>query len=140
MREVVTLPAERRILGEIADLINRFADVGPLSGAELNDVHVAVAEACTNAITHGLHEDRTRSFELTVENSSKSLIVTLREDGTPFDPSLVTPCDLTSNLEDREIGGLGIYLIRRLMDSVEYSTESDGMKVLKMIKRSGKVS
>ncbi len=137
MREVITLPAERRVLSRIAHLIDRYASFLNFNASELHDVQVAAAEACTNAIVHGLHEDPSRTFEFTIEAASDTLTIVLREDGTPFDPGNVSPADLTSGLQRRKIGGLGIYLIDKLMDSVNYSTESDGMKVVRMTKRAG---
>jgi serine/threonine-protein kinase RsbW len=64
-------------------------------------------------------------------------VVEVEDDGRPFDPLLVPPPDLTLPLERRPIGGLGIHLIRSLMDEVAYARH-DGRNVLKMAKRLAK--
>jgi serine/threonine-protein kinase RsbW len=69
------------------------------------------------------------------------LTVTLRDQGRPFDPSQILAPDLNAGLEDRPIGGLGIYFMRRLMDSVTFEfvpgpVGQAGFNVLTMVKRS----
>lgn len=135
MREKFILPANRQSLREIARVIDHYAATVNLDATELHDVQVAVAEASTNAIVHGLHEDPERRFEFIIEALPDGLAVTLRENGTPFDVEDVVPADLTSALINRKIGGLGIHLMHELLDDVHFSIEPDGMKVVSMIKR-----
>ena len=85
MREVLTLPADKQVLRQISHLVDRYAGVVRLSKGELHDVQVAVAEVCTNAIIHGLHEDSTRTFKLAIEAIPDALVITVSENGTPFD-------------------------------------------------------
>ncbi len=61
-------------------------------------------------------------------------VLRLIDDGAPYDPTLREPPDVSLSAEKREIGGLGIHLVRRLMDSVEYRYE-DGRNVLTIRKR-----
>jgi serine/threonine-protein kinase RsbW len=122
------------VLEEISCLIDRYAGSASFSGSNLHDLQVAVSEACTNAIVHGLHEDSSRTFELTVEADGDVVTVTLSEDGTPFDWGAVAPAERTSDLSSRKLGGLGIHLMFNLLDSVRFNVEPDGMKILVMTK------
>jgi len=134
VREVLTLPADRRVLRQVSHLIDRFSRVVKFSAIETHDVQVAVAEACTNAIIHGLEENSERTFSLEVELQDRTLVITLKEEGKPFDFDAIPAADLSSSLKERRIGGLGVHLIFNLMESVEYRTEPDGSKVLRMTK------
>ncbi len=139
MREKLTLPADRNSLADVSELVERYAGFVHLSVTELHDVQVAVAEACTNAIVHGLHEDSSRTFEFEIESDYNTLTITIRENGTPYVMEEVAPVDLTSTWMNRKIGGLGIYLINELMDSAKFSTEPGGLKVVRMTKNAKRV-
>ncbi len=64
-----------------------------------------------------------------------ALTIILRDHGDSFDPASVPEPDLTCDLEDRRVGGLGVYLIRQLMDEVSYERPSGAGNVLVLVKR-----
>ena len=96
-------------------------------------VQLAVDEACTNVI-HYAYEG-TGIIRITVELASGELIVTVDDQGKPFNPLEVPPPDLDSGAEDRPIGGLGIHLIKNLMNQVSYSYDVASGNRLTMKKR-----
>jgi serine/threonine-protein kinase RsbW len=61
--------------------------------------------------------------------------VTLKDHGSSFDPSDIPEPDLNTSLEEREEGGLGLFLIRKLMDEVHFESQPDSGNVLTMVKR-----
>jgi serine/threonine-protein kinase RsbW len=65
------------------------------------------------------------------------LIITMRDHGLPFDPASVKPPNLTADLSERQIGGLGVYLMRKLMDEVRYESLRDDGNLLTLVKRKG---
>lgn len=77
---------------------------------------MAVDEACTNIIRHCYEGRCDRPIELTCTLAEDRLVVTLRDEGVPFDPGQVPPRDL----DEVRPGGLGLPLIRRIMDEVDY--------------------
>lgn len=83
-------------------------------------VQLAVDEASTNIIKYAYGE-KEGLLKLVMELNGDELIITLINWGKPFDPASVPPPDLNVTLEDRKIGGLGMYFIRKLMDEVSYS-------------------
>jgi serine/threonine-protein kinase RsbW len=134
LREALTLPASREALREISEAVEHAATAAQFDGRELADLQVAVAEACTNVIIHGLQEDVNRSFSIEIESKGNGVEVVVKEDGEPFDFRSAPPPDLDSSLTERRIGGLGLFLIEKLVDSVTYTTESGGVKVATLIK------
>ena len=63
------------------------------------------------------------------------MTIQLRDYGSPFDPSCVSDPDLECDLEERGEGGLGLYIMRRLMDKIHFEYSSESGNVLTMVKR-----
>jgi len=91
--------------------------------ATISRVQLAVDEASTNIIKYAYGE-KEGLLKLIMELNHDELIITLINWGKPFDPTSIPPPDLDSALEDRKIGGLGMYFIRKLMDEVSYSFDT----------------
>lgn len=96
-------------------------------------VETSVDEACTNIINHAYSEGG-GIISITCEMRDNELIITIGDTGKPFDPSSVLPPDLEADLDARRIGGLGIYLMRKLMDDVSYSFDAEEGNTLIMRK------
>jgi len=92
-------------------------------------LNVAVEELVLNAIKHGHCLPANCAIEVGLRLSGQALNVTITDTGIPFNPLDAPPPDLTSNLADRPIGGLGIHLVRSLMNSVEYVREGGENRV-----------
>ena len=97
-------------------------------------IQLALDEIGDNLVEH---RDEAQSTYMTVTLASDEQTVTVKvvDDGIAFDPTADAPAaDVSSALEDRPIGGLGLHLIRNLMDEVNYRRE-DGKNVLTLVKR-----
>ena len=92
-------------------------------------VQLAVDEAATNIIKYAYGE-KEGPLRLIMELHGKVLMITLVSWGKPFDPTAVSAPDLTAGLEERRIGGLGMYLIRKMMDEVSYSFDPTGNRLI----------
>jgi serine/threonine-protein kinase RsbW len=97
------------------------------------EVQTAVDEACTNIIKYA-YSEKGGVITLTCELQGNDFVVTIRDKGKPFDPSSVPPPDLEADLDKRKIGGLGIYLMRIMMDDVSYSFDAEKGNTLVMRK------
>ncbi len=97
------------------------------------DLELAVEEACTNVIEHA-YEGRGGELEVCFETRDADVCVTVRDWGRPFDPNHVARPDVSQPLEERQVGGLGLYLMEMLMDEVKFSFNRDG-NTLVMVKR-----
>lgn len=98
------------------------------------DVLLAVDEAATNTVVHGYGECG-GSIEVTVERTAEALIVRLRDEADPFDPHCVPAPDLSVPLEQRRPGGLGIHLMRQLVDEVHHRATGAHENELTLVKK-----
>lgn len=97
-------------------------------------VEMAVDEACSNIIEHAYSGESDEVIEYTHEIKKDRLIITLRDYGEPFDPSCVAEPDLYSDVEERNVGGLGFFFICQLMDEVDFEFSPDQGNLLTMVK------
>ena len=97
-------------------------------------VLLAVDEAATNIIVHGYKRQQGR-IEIEMRPEGPDLIIVLRDEAPLFDPTRHPSPDLTLPLEQRQPGGLGIFLMRQVMDEVTHRPRAGGGNELIMIKR-----
>lgn len=132
-----TFPARFEFLDEIRDLVAEVAREGGFSEKEVYSLQLAADEAASNIIEHAYAGDSNASLDVTCDYEGDELIITMRDNGKPFDPSKVKQPNLKADLSERQIGGLGMYLMRKLMDDVRYEANSRTGNLLTMIKRRG---
>lgn len=133
MEQTLTVPATFDALQAISDFVVAHAQASGLDEHAVWEMQLATDEAATNVIQHS-YAQGTGDLVVGAAVFDDTLEITLRDRGTPFDPANVPPPDLDSPLEERRTGGLGIYLMRKLMNSVEFTVEDDD-NVLRMRKR-----
>ena len=117
-------------LSEI-EKINSFVDGLGLEETISDQLNLAIEEAATNIISYSSGEG---DIEICAEKESDKVLITLKDDGKPFDPTAAGDPDLTTSPKDRPIGGLGIFLVRKLMDKVSYERK-DGFNILSLTKQ-----
>jgi len=125
-------------IGELAT-INRFVErtgeeLG-LSTAFIMSLNLVMEEAVSNIIFYA-YEDKKEGDEIhiSLERKGKMLIVSLTDTGKRFDPTMKEDPDISLSAEDRPIGGLGIYLMKQIMDEVNYQRKND-RNILQMKKK-----
>jgi anti-sigma regulatory factor (Ser/Thr protein kinase) len=124
-------------LAALVERVERFGAEQGLAANVVNALNVVLDEAVSNAINHGYDAGVRGKIAVRLRRGADRVEVEVEDDGRPFDPLQAPPPDLTLPLERRPIGGLGIHLIRNLMDEVSYARH-DGRNVLKMAKRLAK--
>ena len=127
-------PARFDHLDEIRDFVAREARTAGFSDKAVYSIQLAADEAASNIIEHAYAGKPEASFELTCECDNDRLIMIFYDRGISFDISKVDKPDIKADLSKRKIGGLGIYLIHRLMDEVSYKSTGSG-NVLTLIKQ-----
>ncbi len=116
------VPAQVAELATLQGFLGAWWAASGLPEGAIFAFELALEELFINAVTHGAATRFSLSLELAGEASVR---MTLTDDSPPFDPlSLATP-DLDSPLEERNIGGLGLHLIRTMMDEVVYCREEN---------------
>jgi serine/threonine-protein kinase RsbW len=133
----ITFPAKFEFLDEIRDLVAQVAREGGFTEKEIYSLQLAADEAASNIIEHAYEGVSNANLDITCDVSGDAITITMRDTGKPFDPSKVKQPNLKADLSDRQIGGLGVYLMRKLMDEVRYESNSKTGNLLTMIKRRG---
>jgi serine/threonine-protein kinase RsbW len=133
----VTFPAHFEFLDEIRELVAQVAREGGFTEKEIYSLQLAADEAATNIIEHAYEGISNAEINVTCDMRGNVLTITMRDSGRPFDPSKVKQPNLKADLSERQIGGLGVYLMRKLMDEVRYESNSKTGNLLTMIKRRG---
>ena len=104
---------------------NAYAEGNGIPKKVNRQINLVFDELLNNIISHAYRDDNEHDIELRVELTGDRLAVTIADDGMPFNPfGLETP-DTGLSLEEREIGGLGIHLVRNVMDDVVYQRKID---------------
>jgi len=99
---------------------NEFADHQRISETIRQQVNMLFDELLNNIISYAFEDDADHEIEIRVELVQRRLSITIADDGTPFDPFAIPKPDTSLPLEERGIGGLGIHLVRKVMDEVGY--------------------
>lgn len=106
-----------------------------IDGATVKTVSLALEEAVVNVINYAYPKGVKGSIEVIAYSENSQLILNVIDNGVAFDPTKVADADIHSSLEERIEGGLGIYLMRNLMDDVRYERTACGQNILTLIKR-----
>jgi phosphoserine phosphatase RsbU/P len=127
----------RNDISEIPQLVNawfEFAEENNLSDAVINDLRLAVEEAVSNVIFYAYADKNEHHIDINFNLKGGQVILTVTDDGKAFNPLEYPVPDIDKPMEERQIGGLGIYLIRNSTDGLEYRRE-EGKNILVMKKR-----
>ena len=133
----MTFPARFEFLDEIREFVAEIAREGGFNDREVYSLQLAADEAATNIIEHAYEGSLDADFDVSCEMDDDTFVITMRDTGKPFNPSNVRLPDLKADLSERKIGGLGVYLMRKLMDEVHYISNPRTGNLLTMTKRRG---
>jgi len=128
------IAAELKNLAAICLFVEEVATALGVDPAIIPDVVLAVDEAASNIIIHG-YQGQGGAVEIEVGQEGDALVIRLRDEAAPFDPTTVPAPDLTVPLEQRAVGGLGIHLIRQVMDEMAHRVTPQGGNELTLVKR-----
>lgn len=133
-------PSYIRIAADLKNLvtIRRFVETAASrwsgSPEAITGVMMAVNEAATNIIVHG-YQGRPGVIEVEVACDQDALKVYVRDRAPRFDPTSMPAPDVTLPLEQRPLGGMGVMMMRQLVDELVYQTTSDGRNELMLVKK-----
>ena len=129
-----TFPARFEYLDEIRDAVAEVARDGGFTEKTIYSLQLAADEAASNIIEHAYEGISDASLFMTCDMREDQIVITMRDTGRSFNPTSVKEPNLKADLSERQIGGLGVYLMRKLMDTVTYETSKTG-NLLTMTKR-----
>ena len=132
-----TFPARFEFLDEIREFVALVARTGGFTEKEIYSLQLAADEAASNIIEHAYEDIPDAFIEMTCDMQDDMIVITMHDTGHSFDPSRVKKPNIKADLAHRQVGGLGIYLMRKLMDHVSYESNARTGNLLVMTKRRG---
>ena len=130
----LSLVNDLRNIAVAAENIDAFCARHGLAEQIAFEVNLAVDELVTNTISYGYDDDGEHRIDLALRLEGGALVIEIADDGRAFDPLQAPEPDIEASLQDRAKGGLGIYLVRKTMDTVAYRRH-DGRNVVTLTKR-----
>ena len=131
----VQFSAKFEFLDEIREFVGDIARAGGFGDKDIYNIQLAADEAASNIIEHAYEGVNDGLLELSCGVHGNTITIILVDHGESFDPSEIPMPDLKADLSERKIGGLGIFLMRKLMDEVRYEVKPNKNNVLTMTKR-----
>jgi anti-sigma regulatory factor (Ser/Thr protein kinase) len=118
-------------IGPALDLLESWLREAALPDDVVLETRLVAEEVLVNVVEHGAPPGRGCRVEAALEVAEKTLVLTFRDDGLPFDPLAAPLPDLARPAADREVGRLGLVLVRTLVSEARYSREGN-MNVLRL--------
>jgi anti-sigma regulatory factor (Ser/Thr protein kinase) len=114
------VPGEAAQLAVLTRFLQEFWSTAKLPPAQALHFELALEEVFMNIVMHGSHPGLAARVEVSLLAADGGLTMTVEDDGPGFNPLSLQPPDLTASLAERRVGGLGVFLVRRVMDAVSY--------------------
>lgn len=118
----LTVKSKTENLSAIRDFVNSYVTELGISVDITENIILAVDEACTNIIKHAYHSEPDGEIIIKLNSTATRLIVSIKDFGNSFAPEKIPEPDLQKYYRQRRIGGLGMYLMKTLMDEVKYNS------------------
>jgi len=134
MRRHTAVPSEAAQLPVLTQFLQEFWSSADLPPAETVTFELALEEIFMNVVMHGSSAGRVPQVKVSLALSDGCLTLMIEDDGPSFDPLSLAAPDVTASLEERRVGGLGVFLVRQMMDAVIYQ-RLEGRNQLSMTKR-----
>jgi serine/threonine-protein kinase RsbW len=119
----IRLPVDLKEIERLNRIVRLFGDLHEVPGRTLYAVNLALDEVVTNIVLHGFDDPANQDVEARLVVKDGVITAEIEDGGRVFNPLEVPPPDLTADLDKRTLGGLGIHLVKSLMDKVEYRRE-----------------
>ena len=121
----ITVNASTENLAEVRNFVAQHASEQGFTKEQISDLQLAVDEAYTNIIKHAYQNNPNEHVEIDLSFDPDKLCISLFDSGTSFSPKNYNLPNIRKKIKERKRGGLGVYLIHQLMDSVSYHANSD---------------
>jgi serine/threonine-protein kinase RsbW len=108
-------------LPALTGFLQEFWSAAELPPALAPPFELALEEVFINVVTHGSSEGTVPWVEVSIDLADGGVTMTVEDDGPPFDPLTLPAPNVAAALSERRVGGLGVYLVRQMMDAVTYA-------------------
>lgn len=134
MEKSIILANDISELSNLTAFIDEVGEAFSLAPDVVFNLNLVIEEAVVNVINYAYPKEEHQYIYLSAKLHEDSIVLVLTDTGKEFDPTLAPEADITLSAEEREIGGLGIFLIRQIMNEVRYE-RIDGKNVLTLEKK-----
>ena len=134
MEKSITLANDIAEISKLATFIEEVGEAFELTPDVIFNLNLVIEEAVVNVINYAYPKEEHQSIYLSANLHEDSIVFVLTDTGKEFDPTQAPEADITLSAEERPIGGLGIFLIRQIMNEVKYQ-RIDGKNVLTLEKK-----
>lgn len=117
--------------------VTQWAEAAGFDEGALYKIQLAVDEACANVVDHAYTGSEPGDMEVSCSLNQQSLTIRVRDWGRGFDLHNVSEPDVEAPLDERTLGGLGLFLVKQVMDQVQFTRDPARGNELKMTKRLG---
>jgi len=131
LEENITIPSETKYIREISSKILKILEARHIDESALFDIRLCVEETVRNAIEHGNHKEKKSRVRISYRISGDIFTVEIEDEGAGFDHRTLPDPTHGDNLMKNS--GRGVYLVRRLMDKVEFNEKGNKVKLTKYI-------
>lgn len=132
MKETLTLHNDISEVPLLGEWVEQMCEKFNLPMSAVFQLNLALEEAVVNVMNYAYPGKEGMPIWLTMETNETGLVILLEDEGLEFDPTCSDEPDLTLSVEERPIGGLGIFLVKNIMKEVEYE-RCGNRNVLKMV-------
>lgn len=126
MNNSIRISCSKHNLKVVRDFITEYLSSHALSAIIMNQIILAVDEITANLIIHSNHEDNSKFIKLTVLELGDTFLFEIADKGQSFQQDNYVEPDIKDHIRIGKKGGVGIALVRRIMDKVEFTTEGNG--------------
>ena len=116
----ITLPNDIEKISQLSEFVETIAEEAGLDMSLTMSLHLAIEEAVVNVMEYAYPKDTQNEVHIDVDTQDGQIIFTITDSGVAFDPTAQGDVDTTLSAEERPIGGLGIHLVRQIMDDISY--------------------
>ena len=118
----LAIPSSTRHLKKVRQFVLGHLVNAGVKDAVVSEIKQAVDEACANVIEHAYRNDPGHELDLMLRIDARKITVRIRDSGIPFDERSYREPDVRALTKRRRSGGLGVHIMRRLMDDVQYQS------------------
>jgi serine/threonine-protein kinase RsbW len=135
-QQKLTISNDMAYLSQVRDLVNRGVIQGGFPTHFLNRLQIAIDEAITNIIEHGYAEEPrgNATIDLQIDVTTERFCIRIIDRGRAFDPNQMSDVDIQQHVAGGKTGGLGVFLMRKIMDQVDYHYQVGKENLLTLIK------
>jgi sigma-B regulation protein RsbU (phosphoserine phosphatase) len=134
IKRSITLPNDVQEIPQLAAFVDEFCESCGIDMSTTMSLNLALEEAVVNVMDYAYPAGSNGDVHVEAETEDGMLIFVIRDNGIPFDPTKSGEVDTTLSAEERPIGGLGIHLVRTIMDTITYS-RTNGQNILTLKKK-----